>query len=354
MERISQNLFSRSRSGNNRKSKTCPERGRRIENPKWFGVALCALILALSLSAEAQQPKKIPRIGYLTLASPSANLPRREAFSEGLRNLGYVEGHNIIIEERYGEGRAERLSELAADLVRLKVDVIVAGGTQVNVAAKKATGTIPIVMANSDDPVGSGLVESLARPGSNVTGLSSMSVELAGKRLELFREAFPQVHRLAVLWYTASNPAFRETQAAAQTLGFKIRSLEVRGPEDLDSTFALITRERLDGLFPVTSAFMSANRKRIVEFAAKNRLPALYSNEEYVQDGGLISYAANVHEMHRRAATYVDRILKGAKPAELPVEQPTKFELVINLKTAKQIGLMISPNVLARADRVIK
>jgi putative ABC transport system substrate-binding protein len=317
-------------------------------------LALCALLLALCVSAEAQQPKKIPRIGYLTVASLSSNLPRRDAFLEGLRNLGYVEGQNIIIEYRYADSMTERLSELAADLARLKVDVIVAGGTQVNVAAKKVTGTIPIVMANADDPVGSGLVESLARPGSNVTGLSSMSKELSGKRLELFREAFPKVRSLAVIWYTASNPAFRETEASAQTLGFRIRSLEVRGPADLDSAFALVTRERPDGFFPVTSAFMSANRKRVVEFATKNRLPALYSNREYVDDGGLMSYAANVHEMHRRAATYVDRILKGAKPADLPVEQPTEFELIINLKTAKQIGVTIPASVLAQADKVIK
>jgi ABC-type uncharacterized transport system substrate-binding protein len=326
--------------GNMNKGITCP--------------ALCTLLLALCLSAEAQQPKRIPRIGYLTLASLSANLPRRDAFLEGLRNLGYLEGENIMIEYRYADSQAERLPELAADLARLKVDVIVAGGTQVNLVAKKVTTTIPIVMANADDPVGSGLVENLARPGGNVTGLSSMSVELNSKRLELFKEAFPKLHSLAVIWYTASNPAFRETQVAAQALGLKIRSLEVRRAEDLDSTFALITRERPDGFFPVTSAFMSANRKPIVDFAAKNRLPALYPNREYVEDGGLMSYAANIYAMHRRAATYVDRILKGAKPADLPVEQPTEFELLINLKTAKQIRVTIPASVLAQADKVIK
>jgi putative ABC transport system substrate-binding protein len=319
-----------------------------------FSLLLSALLFAFCPSAEAQQAAKIPRIGYLTLASASSNLPRREAFLHGLRNLGYIEGQNVNIEYRYANSRTDRLPELAADLVRIQVDVIVAGGTQVNLAAKKATNTIPIVMANADDPLGSGLVQSLARPGANVTGLSSMSLELNGKRLELFREAFPKVRRLAVLWHTLSNPAFRETQAAAAPLGFEIRSLEVRGRTELERAFPLITKDRVDGLFPVTSAFMSANRKPIVEFAAKNRLPALYPNDEYVADGGLMSYAANVHEMHRRAATYVDKILKGAKPADLPVEQPTKFELVINLKTAKQIGLTIPPNVLARADRVIK
>jgi putative ABC transport system substrate-binding protein len=320
-------------------------------NLLWF---VTVLLLTSTQVAQAQRPVKIPRIGYLTLASASSNLPRREAFRDGLRNLGYIEGQNINIEYRYADSKTDRLPELAADLVRLEVDVIVAGGTQVNVAAKKATSTIPIVMANADDPLGSGLVQSLARPGANVTGLSSMSLELNGKRLELFREAFPKARRLAVLWHTLSHPAFKETQAAASPLGFEIRSLEVRSRTELENAFPLVTKERVDGLFPVTSAFMSANRKPIVEFAAKSRLPALYSNDEYVADGGLMSYAANVHEMHRRAATYVDRILKGAKPADLPVEQPTKFEFIINLKTAKQLGFTIPPNVLARADKVIK
>jgi putative ABC transport system substrate-binding protein len=323
-------------------------------NKKLLCSTLCALLLALSFPVHAQQSRKIPRVGYLTLASASSNLPRREAFRDGLRNLGYIEGQNINIEYRYADSKTDRLSELAADLVRLQVDVIVAGGTQVNLAAKKATSTIPIVMANADDPLGSGLVQSLAKPGGNVTGLSSMSLELNGKRLELLREAFPKARRLAVLWHTLSDPAFRETQLAAAPLGFEIRSLEVRDRAELENALPLITKDRLDALFPVSSAFMSANRKPIVEFAAKNRLPALYSNDEYVADGGLMSYAANVHEMHRRAATFVDRILKGAKPSDLPVEQPTKFELVINLKTAKQIGLTIPPNVLARADKVIR
>jgi putative tryptophan/tyrosine transport system substrate-binding protein len=323
-------------------------------NSKSLFWLLTTVWLTTASIAEAQQIKKIPRIGYLTLASLTSNLPRREAFRDGLRNLGYIEGQNINIEYRYADSKADRLPDLAADLVRLEVDVIVAGGTQVNVAAKKATSAIPIVMANADDPLGSGLVQSLARPGANVTGLSSMSLELSGKRLELFRETFLKARRLAVLWHTLSNPAFNETQAAAAPLGFEIRSLEVRSRTELENAFRLITKDRADGLFPVTSAFMSANRKAIVEFAAKNRLPALYPNDEYVADGGLMSYAANVHEMHRRAAIYVDKILKGAKPGDLPVEQPTKFEFVINLKTAKQIGLTIPPNVLARADRVIR
>ena len=319
-----------------------------------FGFALAAMLLTLSLPTEAQQPTKVPRIGYLAQGATSSSSSNLKAFREGLRQLGYVEGQNIIIEYRYAESRTERFPDLVADLVRLKVGVIVASGTQANLAAKKATGAIPIVMANSDDPLGSGLVESLARPGGNVTGFSSMGQELGGKRLELFREAFPKVRRLAVLWHTAANPAFRETQTAAQTLGFKILSSEVRGAEDLDSAFALLTRERSDGLFTVSSAFMTVNRKRIVEFAAKNRLPAIYHNEQFVEDGGLMSYATSIRDLHRRAAKYVDRILKGAKPADLPVEQPTKFEFVINLKTAKQVGINIPQSVLYRVDKVIR
>jgi len=315
---------------------------------------LATILLATVSFAEAQQSKKVPRIGYLTTGSPSSTSPNSEAFREGLRQLGYVEGQNIFIEYRFAESRTERLSDLAADLVRLKVDVIVAAGTEAIRAAKKAASTIPIVMAISSDPLGSGLVESLARPGGNVTGLSIMSPELSGKRAELLKEAFPKIRRLAVLWYTASNAAFRETQAAAQTLGFKILSLGVRGPEDFDNAFALVTRERSDGLIPVNSALMSANRKRIVELAAKNRLPTMCEEAHFVEAGGLMSYSPLGPDLWRRAAIYVDKILRGTKPADLPVEQPTKFELVINLKTAKQIGLTIPPNVLARADKVIK
>jgi len=321
-----------------------------------FVLRLLATILATNVSlAAAQLPAgKSLRLGYLTLSSPTANSARRDAFLEGLRKLGYVDGQNIIIEYRYADSRAERLPELAAELVRLKVDVIVAGGTQANLVAKKATSTIPIVMLNSDDPLGSGLVESLAKPGGNVTGLSSISQDLSGKRLELFKESFPKARRLAVLWHSASEPAFNETQSVAQALGFRIQSHEIRAPEDLEGAFALVAKERPDGLFPVTSAFMSANRKRIVEFAAKNRLPGMYSNQEFVDDGGLMSYATNILDLHRRAAVYVDKILKGTKTTDLPVEQPMKFDFVINLKTAKQIGVTIPPNVLVRADRVIR
>jgi len=319
------------------------------------GSALCALFFALCASAEAQQPAgKVPRIGYLTFGSLSSSAPRREAFREALHKLNYIEGQNIIVEYRYANSKADLLAKQITELIQLKVDVIVAGGTQANVAAKKATSTIPIVIANSDDPLGSGLVESLARPGGNVTGLSSMSQDLSGKRLELFKESFPKVRRLTVLWHSASDSGFKETQAAAHGLGFVVRPLEVKRQEDLDHAFATVTKERPDGFFAVTSSFMTTNRKRIVGFAGKNKLPTIYSNAEYVEDGGLMSYAANSLDLHRRAATYVDKILKGSKPADLPVEQPTKFELLINLKTANQIGLTIPPNVLARADRVIR
>jgi len=324
-------------------------------NQKIIVLVTAIAILTFIQLAKAQQPVgKVPRIAYLTFESSSSSAPRREAFREGLRKLNYIEGQNIIVEYRYADSKADLLAEQIAEMIQLKVDVIVAGGTQANVEAKKATSTIPIVIANSDDPLGSGLVESLARPGGNVTGLSSMSQELTGKRLELFKEVFPKVRRLAVLWHSASDAGFKETQAAAQGLGFIVRSLEVKRPEDLDNMFVTATKERLDSLFPVTTSFMTTNRQKIVEFAGKNKLPAIYSNAEYVEDGGLMSYATNASDLHRRAAIYVDKILKGAKPADLPVEQPTKFELVINLKTAKQMGLAIPPNVLARADRVIR
>jgi len=323
-------------------------------NTNIFRVAIGVLFVTLCSLAEAQQPKKVARIGYLSMGSVSSSLPRREAFREGLRNLGYVEGQSIIIEYGYAESNAERLVNLANDMVRLKLDVIVAGGTQVNLAVKKITDAIPIVMANTDDPLGSGLVESLAKPGKNITGLSSMSQELNGKRLELLREAFPKVRRLGVLWYTASDSGFRETVTASKTLGFDTHSLEVQSLESLDAILSLATKAHLDALFTVPSAFMTTNRKRIVEFEVKNKLPAIYPNEEFVDDGGLMSYATNIPDLHRRAATYVDKILKGSKPADLPVEQPIKFELIINLKAAKQIGLTIPPNVLARADKVIR
>jgi putative ABC transport system substrate-binding protein len=326
----------------------------KIQNLKWMGIFAIVFTFAFcGAVGQAQQAKKVHRIGYLSAGTSSSEALRLEAFREGLRQRGYVEGQNIIIEVRYAEGRPERLPDLAADLVRLKVDVIVTGGTLVR-AAKDATSTIPIVMLFSSDPVGNGLVASLARPGGNVTGLSSMAVELGGKRLELFKEAFPKVRRPAVLWQVTSDLAFSETQTAAQALGLKIRPLELRGPEDFDGVFAVATKERLDGLFTVASAFLTANRKRIVEFALKNKLPAMYHNEDFIEAGGLMTYAPSLLDMHRRAATYVDKILKGTKPSDLPVEQPMKFELIISLKTAKQIGVTIPPNFLVRANKVIR
>jgi putative ABC transport system substrate-binding protein len=270
-----------------------------------------------------------------------------------MRNLGYIEGKNAAIEYRYAEGELDRLLELAAELVRLKVDVIFAAGTRPALAAKNATGTVPVVMISSD-PLGSGLVKSLATPGGNITGLSFMAQELGSKRLELFRETFPRVRHLAVLWNAVSTLVLRETKTAAETLGFKILLLEVASPEDFDRAFTLLTRERADGLFTFTSSLLTANRKRIVEFAVENRLPAIYHHEEFVEDGGLMSYGTNYNDLFRRAAAYVDKILRGANPAGLPVEQPTKFDLVINLRTAEQIGVTIPPNVLYRADKVIR
>ena len=252
-------------------------------------LALSAVLFAFSVSAQAQQAKKVYRIGYMSAGTSSSEALRLEAFREGLRQRGYVEGQDIIIEVRYGEGKPERVPDLAADLVRLKVEVILGGGALIQ-AAKKATSTVPIVMLFSPDPVRAGYIESLARPGGNITGLSSMQVELSGKRLELFKEAFPKLRRVAVLWSTASA-TFEDTQSAAQGLGMKIRPLEVRGPEDFDGVFAVATKERLDGLFTVTSTFLTAHRKRIVDFAAKNRLPAMYHNEDFIEAGGLMTYA---------------------------------------------------------------
>ena len=319
-------------------------------------LALGAMLLALSLPAGAQQPVKVPRIGVLTRASPgpSANL---EAFRQGLRELGYVEGKNIVVEYRYAEGKSDRLPELVSELLHLKVNVIVVSGTGPTSAAKRATSTIPIVMAQSSDPVGSGVIASLARPGGNVTGLTTIAAELSGKRLELLKEASPSVSRVAVLWDPDSpGPvvAFKETQVVAQTLGVQLQSLEARSPNDFEGAFKAATRERAGALTVLASLLTLTYRKPIVNLAAKNRLPATYPDSQFVEAGGIMSYGTDVADLWRRAATYVDKILKGAKPGDLPVEQPTKFELVINLKTAKQIGLTIPPNVLARADKVIK
>ena len=326
--------------------------------------ALCSLLLAPCFSAYAQQPKKVPRIGYLSNIEPASDFPRSEVIRQALRELGYIEGQNIAIEYRYAEGRVDRLPALASELVRLKVDIIVvAGGGRLIVAARNATKTVPIVMVGGGvDPVEAGFVESLAHPGGNVTGITNLSAKLGGKRLELLKEAVPEVRRIAVLYDPASlaTPAsVREMKevlrVAASGLGLTVQPWEVRSPNDFDKVFAATGKRRPDGLYVSgAGAVLRANRKRVVGFAIKSRLPSVYENREAVDAGGLMYYGADFAESNRRVATYVDKILRGAKPADLPVEQPTKFELVINLKTAKQIGLTIPPNVLARADSVIK
>jgi putative ABC transport system substrate-binding protein len=268
--------------------------------------------------------------------------------------LGYVEGKNIVIEYRDGEARLERLPGLAADLVRLKVDIIVTGGRPSTHAAKQATSTIPIVMAAAGNPVENRFVASLARPGGNITGLTTVRGDLTGKRLELLKETVSKISRVAVLWGPPAASNFKDAAAAAQLLGLKLQSLEVRGPDDLDGAFRAAVEKHADALLALRNPIIFNQRTQIAGLAIKNRLPAMYDDREFVETGGLMSYAPNQQDLYRRAATYVDKILKGAKPADLPVQQPTKFELVINLKTAKQIGLTIPPNVLARADRVIR
>jgi len=318
-----------------------------------------AVLLAVPLAAEAQQAVKITRIGYLGFnLTASPHLP--EAFRQGLRDLGYVEGRNVVIEYRDAEGKPERLPALAAELVALKVDVILAPGTPQALAAKQATRTLPIVFGAAADPVGSGLVSSLARPGGNVTGLSVVTPELVGKRLELLTQAVPGVSRVAVLWQPGNygerteKDMLKEAEVAARALGVRLQFVEARGPADFDRAFSDITRARAGALTVVPSAMLFGERRRLVDLAAKNRLPAVYQWREGVDAGGLMSYGPDFADLFRRAATYVDRILKGAKPGDLPVEQPTKFELVINLKTAKALGLTIPPLLLGRADEVIR
>jgi putative tryptophan/tyrosine transport system substrate-binding protein len=324
-------------------------------NSKLFWVALGAMVLALSFHVQAQQPGKIPRIGYLTGASPSTISSRIEAFRQGLRELGYVEGKNIVIEWRYAEGKLESLPALATELARFKIDVIVTGGPGATRLAKEATVTIPIVMAQDSDPVGNGFVASLARPGGNIPGLSVLSPELSGKRLEILKEVVPKLSRLAVIGGTdpGTTQALKETERAARSLGVQIQYLQIGDPNDIDRAFRTARNEH-DAVLLLTTVVATSQRRQFVDAAIKNRLPVTYFRREFVEDGGLMSYGVSYTDMDRRAATFVDKILKGAKPADLPIEQPTKFELVINLKTAKQIGLTIPPNVLARADKVIK
>jgi ABC-type uncharacterized transport system substrate-binding protein len=316
-------------------------------------------LLAAPLAADAQQAGKVPRIGFLSLPSPSDRPPLLDAFRQTLRELGWVEGQNIAIDYRYAEGRVDRLPDLAAELVRLKVGLIVASaGTQAATAAKNATETIPIVMIYVRDPVGTGLIASLARPGGNVTGVSgSAGLELFAKQLELLKETVPKIRRVAIL----SNPdnayhqlAIREVNVAARSLEVQLQLLEARGPNEFDGAFAAMAKERVEALLVLSDAIFGSHGTRLADLAARSRLPAAYGVREDVEAGGLMSYGPSLLDSYRRAATYVDRILKGAKPGDLPVEQPTKFELVINLKTAKALGLTIPPSVLGRADQIIQ
>ena len=315
-------------------------------------------ILTVPLAAGAQRAGKMPRIGLLMSGSPATTAPFTDAFRQGLRELGYMEGKNIALEIRSAEGKRNPLPDIAAELVRLKVDVLVSGGGgSATRALSQATKTIPIVMTAGSDPVAAGFVTSLARPGGNITGLTIGGPELNGKRLELLKEAVPKLSRVAVL----GNPdgatygsQMTEIEGAARALGLKLQRVELRESSDLENVFSAMTRGRAGALLGLNSPEFSFHRRRIAELAVKNRLPAVYVDSEFANDGGLMSYGPHYADLYRRAATYVDKILKGAKPGDLPVEQPIKFELVINLKTAKQIGLTIPPNVLARADRVIK
>jgi putative tryptophan/tyrosine transport system substrate-binding protein len=324
---------------------------------KLLGFALSALLFALCSSADAQQPGKVPRIGFLSATSPSTISARVDAFRQGLRELGYVEAKNLVVEYRYAEGNSDRLNELAAELVRLKVNVIVTAGPTVTRPVKKTTATTPIVMAFDDDPVGSGFAASLSRPAGNITGLSSQAPEISGKQLELLKEIVPKFSRVAVLGTStrAGNAqSIKETELAAGAFGLKLQYLDVLGPKDIETAFREARKGLAEAVIVLQSAFANAHRKQIVELAMTNRLPAIYNVPEFVDAGGLMTYGVSMTDLHRRAATYVDKILKGAKPADLPIEQPTKFEFIVNLKTAKEIGLTIPPNVLVRADRVIR
>jgi putative ABC transport system substrate-binding protein len=323
------------------------------------GFVLFAFVLVgFAAAAHAQQPTKVPRIGYLGGTTAAAYAGRIEAFRQGLRELGYVEGKNIVIERRFAEGKPDRLSELAAELVRLKVDIVVSAGPTVTRLLKEATSTIPIVMTNEGDPVGSGFVASLAKPGGNITGLSSLAPELSGKRLELLKEIVPKLSRLAVLGNStepANAQSVKEVELAAGAFEVKLQYLDILSPTDIEIAFRAASKERADAvLILVAGGIAVAHRTEIVELAVKSRLPAIYNSAEFVEVGGLMSYATSLTDLSRRAAVYVDKILKGRTPADLPVEQPIKFEFVINLKAAKQIGLTIPPTVLARADRVIR
>jgi len=318
---------------------------------------LTAILLASFHRAEAQQPTQVPSIAYLSSGQGFVSSERRQAFRQGLRELGYVEEKNLIVEYRYAEGNSERLAALAAELVRLKIDVIVTSGPPGTRAAKKATTTVPIVMAHDPDPLGSGFIASLARPGGNITGLSSLVAQLGGKRLELLRELIPKLSRVAVLG-TSTNPSnvqmATEIEVAARPIGIRIQFVDVQDSKEIEGGFRAATKAHAEALFVLGNPVLNAHRTEVADLAVKSRLPAVDGQPDLMAAGGRRFYGASITEMFRRAAIYVDKILKGAKPADLPVEQPTKFELIINLKTAKQIGLIIPPNVLARADKVIR
>jgi putative tryptophan/tyrosine transport system substrate-binding protein len=321
---------------------------------KFIWLALCTLLFALCTAAAAQSTK-LPKVGWLGARSASA--PARELFVRELRALGYVEGKNIVFEYRYAEGRLERLPALVDELIRLKVDILLTAATPAAVAAKKVTRTIPIVFYTGSDPVALGLVDSLARPGENITGFTTIEAVVVGKRLELLKETIPTLSRVAVLWNPEdpiSAQSWKESQLPARELGLELHSMEVNSADRFEAAFKVAAKAGSAALALMSSPFFFSHQKQIVDLTAKNRLPAIYAQREFVASGGLMSYGADEAEPYRRAAIFVDKILRGTKPADIPVEQPTKFELVINLKTAKQIGLTIPPNVLARADRVIK
>ena len=331
----------------------------KIENPKWLGLSVIAFVLVVAgVVAEAQQLKKVPRIGLLLSTSPSGTRGVVEAFRQGLHELGYAEGKNITIEYRFAEGREDRIRQFASELVRLKVDVIFVSATVATLATKNATTTIPVVFTIVDDPIAFGLIDSLGHPGGNITGLTSgAGPGLYGKRLELLKETFPRVSRVAVLW-NPDDPGsvinMRGMEAPARSLSLKLQSVEMREPNDLEQAFSAMKREHAEALVTILGALVGGQRSRIVDLAAKSRLATMSAESRWTEAGGLMSYGASYPDLYRRAATYVDKILKGAKPAELPIEQPTEFEFVINLKTAKQIGLTIPQSVLYRADKIIK
>jgi putative ABC transport system substrate-binding protein len=330
-----------------------------IQNRKLVGLSLIAFVLVVTGAAtEAQQPTKVPRIGYLSVSSLSGMADRIEVFRQGLRELGYAEGKNIVIEWRYGEDKPDQVSDLANELVRLKVDVIFSGGNSATQAAKKATNTIPIVMTRASDPIASGFIVSLARPGGNITGLSTLAPELSGKRLELLKEIAPRISRVAVFASSTSPDhaqVLKELELAAGPLGVKLQYLDIRSAKDFETAFQAAAKERAEAvLVRLPGPILSPHRTEVAALAVKHRLPVMYERAQEVEAGGLVSYGVSVPDLHRHAAIYVDKILKGTKPADLPVEQPKKFEFIINLNAAKQIGLTIPPNVLARADRVIR